>query len=78
MRVRVVFVQPRFAPKASQTATQITPSNTATTRKVRLTRDQILLRMSLMRAHASSRAFLLTSLAPGCSPARMKPCPAPS
>ena len=30
------------------------------------------------RFQASSRAFLLASLASGASPARMKPCPAPS
>jgi hypothetical protein len=30
------------------------------------------------RTHASWRAFLLASLASGASPARMKPCPAPS
>jgi hypothetical protein len=30
------------------------------------------------RFHASSRAFLLASLASGASPGRMNPCPAPS
>src|SRR2546426_6831576 len=40
---------------------------------------QSFLRMSFQRAHASSRAFLFAStLSPGSSPARIKPCPAPS
>ena len=38
---------------------------------------QIFFRMPLMRVHASSRACLFAAFASGCSPARIKPWPAP-
>jgi hypothetical protein len=45
--------------------------------KIFLVRDYGASRV-FQRFQASSRAFLLASLASGASPARMKPCPAPS